>query len=441
MNTNKNIDRLFQEKLKNLEVTPNNKVWKGIESKITKKKRKVFPFWWFSSGVAALFLIGFLLFPFDDSGDQFKHNIPEKTITKSPKNSITPSMQDTSKTRIVEKKEVDVNQTNEKSIIKKQQNNTVAIQVNPIKKEEKEISSNNLLVVKNQISNKKKPLIIIEELPEENKENKIIIAKNTEDSNINKDSKKIDINKVIKNHSEKIEKNNFDKKNWSIATIFAVLNSNSFTNTSPIHNSLSGSTKGKNSVSYGVQIAYQINKKWSIQSGLHLQEIRFENNEVAVISSGIKASNITFNSDENFAFESNSNDLFDVNSSPLNAISLEGEIAQDYSYYEIPLEVKYHLIGHNKFSTHLIGGFSTLFLKENQIRLSTSSLNKEGEANNLNNINFSGNLGLDFNYNLNANWSMHINPMFKTQFNTFNKNANKFQPYSIGLYTGVYYQF
>ena len=82
-----------------------------------------------------------------------------------------------------------------------------------------------------------------------------------------------------------------------------------------------------------------------------------------------------------------------------------------------------------------------MFLKENQIHLSTSSLNKEGEANNLNDINFSGNLGLDFNYNLNANWSMHINPMFKTQFNTFNKNANKFQPYSIGLYTGVYYQF
>jgi hypothetical protein len=441
MNTNKNIDRLFQDKLKNLEVTPNKKVWKGIESKITKKKRKVFPFWWFSSGVAALFLIGLLLFPFDDSGDQFKQSIPEKTITKSPENSITPSIIDTSKTRIVEKKEVDDNQTNEKSIIKKQQNSTLAIQVNPIKKEEKEISNKNLLVVENQNSIKEKSLVTIEESLEENKESSVTIAKNTESSNINKKLKKIDINKEIKEHSEKIEKKFFDEKNWSVAPVFAVLNSNSFTNTSPIHNSLSGSTKGKNSISYGVKIAYKINKKWSIQSGLHLQEINFENNQIAVISSSINASNITFNSEENLAFESNTNASFDDTSSPLKAISLEGELTQNYSYYEVPLEVKYHLIGKTNFRTHLVGGLSTLFLKENEIRLSTSSLNKVGEANNLNKINFSGNLGLDFNYNLNANWSMHINPMFKTQFNTFNNSANRFKPYSIGLYTGVYYQF
>jgi hypothetical protein len=441
MNSNKNIDRLFQERLKNLEVTPNKRVWKGIESKITKKKRTVFPFWWLSSGIAALFIVGLLLFPFDDSNQQFKQNIPEKTITKSPKKSTNPFLKETSKTRIVEKKEVEVNQLNEKSIIKKQQNNTLVIQVNPINKEEKEISNNNLLVVKNQSSIKEESLVIIEEFTENKKESKVTIAKNTENSTIIKDSKKIDIKKAIEEHSEKIKKKNSDKKNWSIAPVFAVLNSNSFTDSSPIHNSLAGSTRGKNSVSFGVQITYQLNKKWAIQSGLHLQEIRYGNNQIAVISSSMNASNITFNSEENFAFESISNTSLDISSSPLKAISLEGELTQNYSYYEVPLEVKYHLIGQNKFKTHLIGGFSTLFLKENQIRLSTSTLSKEGEANNLNNINFSGNLGLDFNYNLNANWSMHINPMFKTQFNTFNDSANKFQPYSIGLYTGVYYQF
>jgi len=104
-------------------------------------------------------------------------------------------------------------------------------------------------------------------------------------------------------------------------------------------------------------------------------------------------------------------------------------------------ETTTYKISDNKFKTHLIGGFSTLFLKENQIRLSTSSFSKEGKANNLNNINFSGNLGVDFNYNLNTNWSLHINPMFKTQLNTFNKNPDRFQPYTIGIYTGIHYQF
>lgn len=40
MNTKKNIDRLFQERLKNLEATPKKKVWKEIESKITKRNVK-----------------------------------------------------------------------------------------------------------------------------------------------------------------------------------------------------------------------------------------------------------------------------------------------------------------------------------------------------------------------------------------------------------------
>jgi hypothetical protein len=82
-----------------------------------------------------------------------------------------------------------------------------------------------------------------------------------------------------------------------------------------------------------------------------------------------------------------------------------------------------------------------LFLKENQIRLSTPSLSEEGKATNLNSINFSGNLRLDLNYTLNTNWSMHINPMFKAQLNTFSENSNDFSPFNIGVYTGVKYSF
>lgn len=60
----KKIDLLFQEKLKNLEATPDKKVWNRIESQLKKKKRRVLPIWWYSGGVAAMLAIGFLLFPF-----------------------------------------------------------------------------------------------------------------------------------------------------------------------------------------------------------------------------------------------------------------------------------------------------------------------------------------------------------------------------------------
>ena len=71
MNQN-NLDKLFQEQLKNLEATPNKKVWNNIESKLKKKKRAVLPFWWFSGGVAALLLLGLFLFPFSKNTNSTK---------------------------------------------------------------------------------------------------------------------------------------------------------------------------------------------------------------------------------------------------------------------------------------------------------------------------------------------------------------------------------
>jgi len=76
----KDIDRLFQEKLKDKEVTPNPKVWNAIEKKLQKKKRRVLPIWWFS-GAASLFLLGsFLVFNFYKNKQHKNNNLP--VITK-----------------------------------------------------------------------------------------------------------------------------------------------------------------------------------------------------------------------------------------------------------------------------------------------------------------------------------------------------------------------
>jgi hypothetical protein len=62
MSERKNIDRLFQEKFKDFEVTPSEEIWENIEARLDqKKKRRVIPFWWRLSGVAAVFLLGFLI--------------------------------------------------------------------------------------------------------------------------------------------------------------------------------------------------------------------------------------------------------------------------------------------------------------------------------------------------------------------------------------------
>jgi len=62
MNERKNIERIFQEKFKDFEVNPAEEVWGNIEKKLDeKKRRRIIPFWWKLSGVAAVFFIGFFV--------------------------------------------------------------------------------------------------------------------------------------------------------------------------------------------------------------------------------------------------------------------------------------------------------------------------------------------------------------------------------------------
>lgn len=68
MSDKKHIDRIFQEKLKDFEATPDKAVWDNISSQLNQKKknRKVIPFWWKLTGVAAslilLLTVGNLIF-------------------------------------------------------------------------------------------------------------------------------------------------------------------------------------------------------------------------------------------------------------------------------------------------------------------------------------------------------------------------------------------
>ena len=81
----KNIDKLFQEKLNNLEVTPNERVWNSIESKLQNKKRRVIPFWWYAGGAAAIFLLGLFFLPTTNIDNSFDKNDSKIIITETPK--------------------------------------------------------------------------------------------------------------------------------------------------------------------------------------------------------------------------------------------------------------------------------------------------------------------------------------------------------------------
>lgn len=103
MSERKNIDRLFQEKFKDFEVSPPEATWANIEAKLDeKKKRRVIPFWWKLSGVAAVFLIGFSI----------SRSIYQTEIT--PENPVVNETNSTPKE--VERGNINKDATNEKTI-------------------------------------------------------------------------------------------------------------------------------------------------------------------------------------------------------------------------------------------------------------------------------------------------------------------------------------
>jgi hypothetical protein len=117
-------------------------------------------------------------------------------------------------------------------------------------------------------------------------------------------------------------------------------------------------------------------------------------------------------------------------------------MVQRTGYLEVPMEMSYALLN-RKFGIELIGGVSTLFLNQNNVSVvSTQGLSTSvGEAENLNDIHFSTNVGVGFKYRFLKSFEASFEPMFKYQVNTFSRDAGNFKPYFIGLYSGISFSF
>ncbi|WGH74592.1 outer membrane beta-barrel protein [Tenacibaculum tangerinum] len=454
-----NIDTLFQEKLTDLEIAPNESVWNAIEGKLQKKKkRKVFPIWWFSGGAAAVFILG--LFLYSNMNESKNTEDVEVIVVESP----TPTSEDKKNKQQELKDNVVIESAKENTIetiiAKEELKNKKTVKEKPLKKDV--LSPYDVVKVSEKEMPVKKDHNTIGKVIEGALLAKNDVTKEEEQAGKLKNSlpvitreeallkrKKDTVNQGLKPSEDfmaTVNKEEFDEKQrqrkvWTISPTVAVLNSSSFSKASPIEASLSNSTKGETSYSYGVQVAYQFNSKWTLQSGIHLQEMGYSNHNVAVNPVNSSSANVAFSSGESFELSDASELNFGPDFISLDLGSLDGILSQTYGYIEVPIEVKYNLLEVKKLKTEIVVGFSSLFLNKNEVNLSTTYFSNTGEANNLNKINFSGNFGVDFNYQITKKWSLNVNPMLKTQLNTFKNDANGFQPYFIGFYTGINYQF
>lgn len=459
----KHIDRVFQERLKDFEVVPDKIVWNNIEEKLTKKKkRRVIPIWFRYGGAAAVLLL------FSVIGFQFinkKENTIKPTIeTPVVKENVNQKNDTFKNTEEVVTKTTDtpkeINQNSQKEaypsstvkssfpkIVNLSKNNVVV--TSTVKKAKKELNQKALVAQNDTKTANEKDEKVTSNLPV--KDNKDLQL--TQETAIASNDKKItkeDIVKAIQETANK-EKELIAEatKKWSVGASIAPVQFNTLKNGSPINSSLADNPKSSNtSIAYGIKINYQVNDRLTIQSGINSVDLSYNTESVVakVYSNELKfASNYIANEanimSSNSISISNRSVASDVTASRSAAVQLEGNIDQNFSYVEVPFEAKYAFTK-TKLGVNLVGGISTYVLYKNNIILVNEEGKKAlGEASNLNNFNFSANVGVDFDYKVNKKIFINMSPMFKYQLNTFSKKAGGFRPYYFGVYTGLNFRF
>lgn len=497
----KNLDNLFQEKLTDLNELPNEHVWESIEASLNqnKKSRRILPLWWTLGGVAALLAI--LFYVVQPSVIDINNNT---TITDSEQpNSATPDVDDENQNRVLETNEEE-SLTNIETSEKNQNINKGAIletqgkrgswaatstknqnalktdnrfstnTVNPIKGSEKEsiIASLSPKDPSNTLGQAEKGKMVaeIKDVPKKNMVPADVLVvdtkKNTLDPSLRSEASKI-ADQETKNLETPIAKKSiYDEinaqenediiadtgsKKWSLEPSVAPVYFNGFGSGSPIHPEFSSNSKSGNvNLSYGVFVSYEVSKKLSVRSGVHKVDYGYNTNDVKFTSSFAATST---NGLANIDYAANASNLIVVSTSNVKPSSnVQGEVSgktpskngsmiQQFGYLEVPLELNYALLDKD-FGISLVGGFSSLFLTNNAVLLEADGLNTEiGEANNINDINFSSNIGFGLNYKFTPNIKLNIEPVFKYQLNTFSNSAGDFKPFSIGIYSGFNFKF
>ncbi|WP_338732195.1 hypothetical protein [Mangrovimonas cancribranchiae] len=250
--------------------------------------------------------------------------------------------------------------------------------------------------------------------------------------------------------AKEAEQNNEEENvtnRWQVSANIAPVYYNSFGDGSHIDEQFVGNSKtGEVNTSYGVNVSYALNKKWALRTGINSLNLSYDTNGVILYES---AGNQQISPLKNVSLSSSSQNIAAISSNTIQASNVPEIFSQNYnaaisqrlSYFEIPIEIEYNLL-ESRFGIQVIGGVSTFFLDDNQIYSEFDGYkNHIGEANNINDLSFSGNLGLGFNYKFTDTFKFNLEPTFKYQFNAYENTSGNFNPYIIGVYSGFSFRF
>ncbi|MEZ4796913.1 MAG: hypothetical protein R2785_07065 [Flavobacteriaceae bacterium] len=288
------------------------------------------------------------------------------------------------------------------------------------------------------------------------KENNNVSESGTdENGEVAKEQEKKSIEEALAKNKVQDDANDDKKKKkiedrWKVSPSIAPVYFNTLGAGSSLHEQFNENSKtGDVNMSYGVRGSYALNDNLSVRAGVNKVVLGYSTNDIFTLRNvsatptddrlqlrNVKMKEdidvVSFISAEGFAYAQIPSVLSD---------QVIGSIDQKLGFIEIPLELEYEL-SDQKLGLRVLGGFSALFLNENEV---FSTLNGEttliGEATNINKTSFSANLGVGLDFKLSEKFKLNLEPTFKYQLNTFNNTSGDFKPYFIGIYSGFSFKF
>lgn len=470
MKEENNIDRLFQESFKDFEVEAPKNAWGNIENRLSNKsKTPVFPLWQKIGAAAAVIAVLII------AGSQWLIGIQvsntNNSIVDTPKENKQPSSeifvipsddeagpqnnQDNAVAETIsdEKPSTSVNISQPSRLSPLQNRSTLrtngqmpntssaqALNRQTSANKNNRISSSNSNIVELRPFITSKPLVMTKNHlnPSDLVLDRTTTISAPKTQSLVKVAQQLYEDKNTKNTST-------EKKSWFIKPQISPTFYGNLGEGSAIDDNLAqNASQGQVNMAYGVNVAYQINDKIKVRSGVNRVNLNYSTSDIFLIAgAGYSSFN---NADLNTGFQSSL-----LTSQQLDNLIPEGitaripsetsELQQQLGYIEIPMELEYKLLD-KAININVIGGASTLLLNNNSLEVQTGNISTPiGEANNLNDISFSTNFALGFDYDISERLMLNLEPTFKYQINTFQSGTTDFQPYFFGVYSGVIFKF
>lgn len=456
------LDELFRSKLDDFEQVPPSYVWMKIQEKqkAGKKKRKLHAIR--IGGIAAAVLLAFLL------GWQLQEHrlqLTERPVVaeqEQPENPapVQAQQEKAEPARHVTEKPVIMNENSSSLVYSSKKENRMA-HADPGQKAQKAaempafVQSLNLLTMADAKIETPEFITELKSKGSNNRENKTELTE--------KDLFMIEMNKQFQEKNTDMK----DHKSWSVGALVSPVysvNKSSY-DASYASNMSRPGEKDHINIGGGISVEYQTGKRWSIQSGLHYSRVdqssgasgnsqsmimndqlgyTFFNNKVQMESSGkllMNASAGVIEIEKLPASVRVSSSLESTEGS--NELLLTSDdFEQRFEYIEIPLLVRYRLIDRT-WNMHLLGGFSANMLVGNNVYMKNESGDFHiGKTKDMKSLNYSASFGFGLGYHLTDKIQLHIEPQLKYYLRSLSNNPDvTFEPYSIGIYTGVSYRF